>query len=224
MQAEEDPTRGAAPGGGAVQIDDPPLARFLLSDTRAAWVWLIIRVYVGWQWLVSGLEKLTGYSIDVGYFAQPSGERWVFNGHPGSQIVAFANGAIQRSGGDHPQVTDWYAWFLQHVVIPNAAVFAYLVTFGELLVGIALIAGLLTGVAAAAGLFMNMNYLLAGTVGSNPVMGALAVLLVLAWRVAGWYGLDRWVLPLLGTPWQPGPLVERRRRERRADGRERRLT
>ena len=27
-------------------------------------------------------------------------------------------------------------------------------------------------------------------------------MIVLAWKVAGWWGLDRWALPLLGTPWQ----------------------
>ena len=32
----------------------------------------------------------------------------------------------------------------------------------------------------------------------------LGVLVVLAWRNAGWIGLDRFLLPLLGTPWQPG--------------------
>jgi thiosulfate dehydrogenase [quinone] large subunit len=30
------------------------------------------------------------------------------------------------------------------------------------------------------------------------------ILLILAWRNAGYIGLDRWVLPALGTPWQPG--------------------
>jgi hypothetical protein len=29
-------------------------------------------------------------------------------------------------------------------------------------------------------------------------------LLILAWRNAGWWGLDRWVLPALGTPWHRG--------------------
>jgi thiosulfate dehydrogenase (quinone) large subunit len=51
---------------------------------------------------------------------------------------------------------------------------------------------------------MNFNYLLAGSVSTNPILLALAILLVLAWKIAGWWGLDRWVLPLLGTPWRPG--------------------
>lgn len=60
---------------------------------------------------------------------------------------------------------------------------------------------MLTGIAAFFGATMNMSFLLAGTVSSNPVMFMIAIVLILAWKVAGWYGLDRWVLPRLGTPW-----------------------
>ena len=70
--------------------------------------------------------------------------------------------------------------------------------------GIALILGIFTGLAAFFGSIMNMNYLLAGAVSTNPILFAIATLLVLAWKTAGWWGLDRWVLPVLGTPWQPG--------------------
>ena len=45
---------------------------------------------------------------------------------------------------------------------------------------------------------------------------ALAVVLVLAWKTAGWIGLDRWLLPVLGTPWRPG-LIRRRARGRASD-------
>jgi thiosulfate dehydrogenase [quinone] large subunit len=48
---------------------------------------------------------------------------------------------------------------------------------------------------------MNTNFLLAGAVSINPIIGGLALFLVLAWRIAGYYGVDRWLLPLLGTPW-----------------------
>jgi thiosulfate dehydrogenase [quinone] large subunit len=75
------------------------------------------------------------------------------------------------------------------------------VTFGEILVGLGLIFGVLTGIAAFFGVFMNMNFLLAGAVSINPIIGGLALFLVLAWRIAGYYGGDRYLLPLLGTPW-----------------------
>lgn len=44
-------------------------------------------------------------------------------------------------------------------------------------------------------------------------MFTLAVGLMLAWRVAGYYGLDRVLLPRLGTPWHPGALFMRRPRD-----------
>jgi thiosulfate dehydrogenase [quinone] large subunit len=39
------------------QIPVPPLARFLFADTCMAWLWLIVRLYAAYQWLVAGLEK-----------------------------------------------------------------------------------------------------------------------------------------------------------------------
>lgn len=186
----------------ATQIPEPPLARFLFADTRIAWFWLIVRLYVGYEWLTAGWEKLTGYSIGFGSFGQATkGGAWVFSAHDGAAIKGFVMGAIAQSHGTFPAVQGWYATFLQSFVLPNAATFAYFVTFGEVLVGIALILGILTGIASFFGVFMNLNYLLAGTVSTNPILGFLALFLILAWRIAGYYGVDRYLLPLLGTPW-----------------------
>src|SRR2546430_1183256 len=91
------------------QIPEPAITRFLFADTRMAWLWLIVRLYIGY--------------------------------------------------------------------------------------------GCLTGIAAFFGVFLNMTFLLSGAVSINPVIGFLALFLILAWRIAGYWGLDRWVLPLLGTPW-----------------------
>lgn len=88
---------------------------------------------------------------------------------------------------------------------------SHLLVFGEVLVGVALIAGFLVGVSAFTGGLMNAAFLLAGTVSTNPVMFILATWLVLAWRVAGYYGLDYFILPRLGAP-----AGARFRRDRRA--------
>ena len=73
--------------------------------------------------------------------------------------------------------------------------------WGELLIGLALILGAFVGFAAFFGGFMNWNFIMAGAASHNGLLFALAIALILAWKVAGWYGLDRWLLPLLGTPW-----------------------
>ena len=52
---------------------------------------------------------------------------------------------------------------------------------------------------------------MAGTASTNGMLFAIATWLVLAWRNAGWIGLDRWLLPALGTPWKPGGMFEDRR-------------
>lgn len=178
------------------ELQEPALARFLFADTRAAWLWLVVRIYLGYEWLSAGWEK----------FTDPGGV-WV-GAKAGSALTGFAQGALGKATGAHPQVQDWYAGFLRDFVVPNASLFAHLVTYGEILVGLGLIVGALTGIAAVFGIVMNANYLLAGTVSTNPILAFLAIFIVLAWRNAGWIGLDRWLLPLLGTPWQRGRVFD----------------
>ena len=172
------------------ELREPALARFLFADRRASWIWLVVRLYLAYEWLSAGLEKL-GSSSWVGAKA-------------GTALAGFAKGGAAEATGAHPAVQAWYASFLNGFVIPNAAVFSYVVTFGEILVGVGLAVGALTGVAALFGIVMNANYMLAGSVSTNPILAFLAIFIVLAWRNAGWIGLDRWLLPIFGTPWQPG--------------------
>jgi thiosulfate dehydrogenase [quinone] large subunit len=174
------------------QLEDSPIARALFATTRWAWIWLLLRLYLGYEWLVAGWGKVNNPA-------------WV-GANAGTALSGFVNGALQKTAGEHPDVQGWYAAFLQNIVLPNASIFSYLVAFGELLVGVALILGIFTGIAAFFGLFMNASYLLAGAVSTNPIMLAIAIFLILAWKVAGWWGLDRFVLPALGTPWRPGLL------------------
>jgi thiosulfate dehydrogenase [quinone] large subunit len=177
------------------KLTAPPAANVLFSKVRWAWAWLIVRLYIGIEWLKEGLEKLE--SPD-----------WVGT-NSGAEVVEFATTAIQKTNGEHPDVLEGYARFLETIVLPNAKTWGFLITYGEILVGVALILGFFTGIAAFFGGLMNLNYLLAGSVGINPIMLVLALLLILAWRRAGWWGIDRWVLPIFGTPWQPGFLFQR---------------
>jgi thiosulfate dehydrogenase (quinone) large subunit len=56
---------------------------------------------------------------------------------------------------------------------------------------------------------MNWNFIMAGTASTNALLFLFAILLMLAWKVAGWYGVDRWLLPKLGTPWSEVRVEER---------------
>ncbi len=68
--------------------------------------------------------------------------------------------------------------------------------------------GAFTGIAAFLGGFLNWNFMMAGSASINPLLFTLSILVMLAWKNAGWIGLDRWLLPLLGTPWKPALVLE----------------
>jgi thiosulfate dehydrogenase [quinone] large subunit len=177
------------------EIPGPPLAHFLFKDTRAAWLWLPLRLYLGWSWLQHGLEKVTNPA-------------WT---QSGEALAGFWGNAVTTD--PKPVITvPWYRDFIETMLGAQAYTwFADLVVYGEMLVGIALILGAFTGIAAFFGAFMNWNYMMAGSASWNPVLLAVAVGVILAWKVSGWIGLDRWLLPLLGTPWRPGTLFTGRR-------------
>ncbi|MBU6389025.1 DoxX family protein [Patescibacteria group bacterium] len=183
-------------GGVVTRIPEPILSTFVFGDVRTSWFWLLVRLYVGWQWLDAGWEKV-------------SSAAWV-GPTAGGALKGFLAGALKKTAGAHPDVSSWYGDWLKNVVMPHAATFSWLVAYGEVLVGIALILGLFTGIAAFFGAFMNMNYLFAGAVSTNPLLFILELFLILAWRVAGFLGLDYWVLRWLGTPWSPGDVFKKK--------------
>lgn len=166
----------------------PRLAVFLFEDTRSGWIWLILRVWLGWQWLSSGWGKVQNPA-------------WMDGG---SALRTFLERAVAVPDTGRPAITfDWYRSFLEFLISTEAYTwFGPFIAIGEVLVGIGLIVGLFTAIAAFFGALMNFNFLLAGTASTNPVLFLVAILIMLAWRVAGWYGLDRWALRWIGTPWQ----------------------
>jgi thiosulfate dehydrogenase [quinone] large subunit len=171
----------------SVEITDPPIARFVFSDTRFSVVWLVLRLYMGWQWIDAASHKIF----------EP---KWVVTGEA---LKAYWTNALKLE----PKAVitfDWYRTFIQYLVDTQSYTwFAKLVAYGELLIGLGLIVGAFTGVAAFFGGFMNWNFMMAGSASSNPWLFLLAVLVMLAWKTAGYWGLDRYLLPMLGTPWRP---------------------
>ena len=79
---------------------------------------------------------------------------------------------------------------------------------GLTLAGIALILGVLTGPAAFVGGCLSIGLWDSAGVQAVSLLFAAVVSLVLAWKTAGWIGLDRWLLPLLGMPWRGGVLFD----------------
>lgn len=145
---------------------------FLPSRSQAAirlWPLAALRIYAGVFFAYHGLGKL-----NRGNFADG--------------MSGFLSANIDASFG-------FYRPFIETVVLPNHGVFAALVAFGELALGIALILGLATRYAAFTGAFMVANFWFAKGApllgGQNQDVVWLVVLLVLGLVPAGRvFGLD----------------------------------
>src|SRR5688572_4211432 len=176
-----------------VEIEGPAFARFLFGNSRAGMLWLPIRLFLGFAWLDAGIHKITDPAWTTG----------------GEALRGYWERAAAIPEQGRPPITyEWYRDFINTLLAGGHETwFSWVIMFGEIAVGIGLIFGILTGVAAFFGALMNMSFLLAGSASTNPVLFTLAVGLMLAWKVAGYYGVDRWLLPSLGTPWRPGSLA-----------------
>lgn len=103
----------------------------------------IVRILTGVLFVAEGLSKVTGDFVTGG----------------------FAKEVPQIAARSFP----FWRHFLEAVVVPHAAVFAWVVALGELAVGLGLIAGLLTRVAAAGGALLMVSIALGA---AKPAAGA----------------------------------------------------
>ncbi|MDF2628343.1 MAG: hypothetical protein K0R39_2174 [Symbiobacteriaceae bacterium] len=150
------------------------------KGAKGSWIWLVIRLYLGYQWLNAGWHKVTGET--------PFSAAGMIKG-------AIAK-AVPASPGAKPVVQGWWANFLDSFALPNISLFNFMVQYGEVLVGLALIIGFATIFAATMGALMNFAFLMSGTVSTNPNLFALSFILVAAGGAyAGYLGVDYWFRP-----------------------------
>ena len=175
-------------------VQDPPFAQLLFNNPKAGWLWLVLRVWLGWSWLDASMHKIgvpawtgTGEAIK-GYW-----EKAVLIPEVGKPAISF----------------DWYRSFLQMLLDAHAWTwFGPMIAYSEFLIGLVFILGAFTGIAAFGGALMNWNFMMAGSASTNPVLLMVAIGLILSWKVSGYIGLDYFLLPFVGTPWRTVPVSE----------------
>ena len=111
--------------------------------------WLaFLRIFLGVQWLVSGLDK-----VHNGWLAA------------GDKLVA---GASTSPIGPNPVA--WYVDFMEAVIFPNAFMFQWMITLGELALATSLILGILAPLGAIGSTFMTLNFFLSGFYPQNATL------------------------------------------------------
>ena len=157
--------------------------------------WLALRLWLGYEWFLAGLNKVTGAGAT----------KWI-GAEAGKGVTGFLNGAIAKSAlaenfdpakTPNPAVAEWYATLVRDVFLPNAQIFSYMVAFGEVLVGIALLLGIFSRFSAVMATVMALAFLLAGsTSGGLPILLTVGLALSLAGPTVGRFGLDYVVRPV----------------------------
>lgn len=168
-------------------LEAPPIINMLFSDTRFSILWLAVRVWLGWKWIASGWPKLNNPA-------------WM---QTGEALKGFWSNAVQIPAEGRPPIAfEWYRDFLQMMLDAQAYTwFGKVIAISEVLIGVALIVGLFVGLTAFFGGFLNWNFIMAGTASVNGVFFALSVLLVFAWKIAGYLGADYFILPRVADLW-----------------------
>ena len=150
-----------------------------------------LRLFIGLGWLRACAEKV----VDPGW-------------RDGSSLAAFLSGHVLA--GD--VVFPWYETLLAQVFLPHAAQLALAIVLGQLLAGAAITAGGLTNAALLGGLFMNLNFLLAGAPNPSTFYIVIQVALLLT-NAGAILGLDMVLARTIHNPLLVAqPLAARRRR------------
>jgi thiosulfate dehydrogenase (quinone) large subunit len=153
------------------------IMEFLRTNKIAAGLLTFLRLYLGWSWLSAGWGKVTGDPFNA---------------------AGYLNGAVNNPVMSQEQVVyPTYVAFLENFALPYADLFSFMVAWGEVLVGLGLILGVLTTWAAFFGIVMNFAFMFAGTISTNPWMVMLTIFILAAGYNAGRFGGDRWVMPYL---------------------------
>lgn len=158
-------------------------ADWLFRSRAASVIWLAVRLLLGYWWLNAGYQKIWGSEKAGFWFGGGAGVK-------GFATAGVAGSATGKGGASY----GWWAAVLHNFVLPNASWIAKFIALGELAIGITLILGLFTGLVALFGLTLNLVYMFTGSAGVNPAYAVLEVPLILAWRNAGYLGLDRYAL------------------------------
>jgi thiosulfate dehydrogenase (quinone) large subunit len=147
-----------------------PVWEALKTSKLAAPVWTAMRVWLGVMWIQAGSAKIWG--------AEAAG--FMHNG--GAGVAGFAaHGTPAYS---------WWGTFLHGFVVPNAGALGVLIALAEFSIGVALVAGLFTRVAALGSLGLLFTYVMSGTASVCAFYALFAIVILVMWRTSSWIGVD----------------------------------
>jgi thiosulfate dehydrogenase (quinone) large subunit len=152
------------------ELNPPRTLVWLQRSKVMAIVWTAMRVWLGVMWIQAGVAKLWG------------AENSAFLHNNGAGVAGIAaHGTPAYS---------WWGTFLHGFVVPNSGWIGILVAVGEFVIGIALVLGLFTRIAALGSLVLLFTYVMSGTASVCAFYALFAVVILATWRTSSWIGVD----------------------------------
>ena len=130
---------------------------------------LPIRLFIGIGWIRASLEKFTTSGWPQGIVLKN-----FLHQHLSSGSVVFP----------------FYKNLIANLFAPNALILSWIIMVGQLLVGLAILSGTLTGFALLWGVFMNLNFILAGEITPSAFYIVIQVILFVS-SIGAVLGLDK---------------------------------
>jgi PQQ-dependent catabolism-associated beta-propeller protein len=154
----------------------------------------LLRVVVG-AWFVKAVWTKVSIGVAGGVVPYPT---------VSPRFLAFQPKRVAEFAAGNP--IGWYKDFLETTVLPHAALFATLQTIGEVAVGLGLLFGVMTRLAALVGLFLAVNFGLAtqwmsfGQQGFHLLLTTSMIIFLVTGAGRAW-GADRWLRRSRAVGW-----------------------
>lgn len=177
------------------------------GKTRGYWV-AILRVFLGVMWLIEGITKVVNGWLKPGnIFIVPVEGTTAASGEAAADATAAASGAAAAAAT--PAVTavpllaqplGIYTWIVDTFVSKAPFFFQAVIVLAEIGIGLALVGGLFTFVAAVVSIGLSLMFII-GAMAGREVLWYIAASIVMLGGAGRAFGLDHWVMPWLQRQW-----------------------
>ncbi len=184
------------------------------GKTRGYWV-AILRVFLGVMWLIEGITKIVNgwlkpgsiFIIPVDGATAATGEEVVEATAAASETVAevgqAAGEAVAQVVTQVPLIAQplgIYNWIVETFVSKAPFFFQAAIVLAEVAIGLALVGGLFTAVAAVVSIGLSLMFII-GAMAGKEVLWYIAASIVMIGGAGRAFGLDHWVMPWLQRQW-----------------------
>jgi NADH dehydrogenase len=166
------------------------------GKTRGYWV-AILRVFLGVMWLIEGITKVANGWLKPGnIFIVPVDGATAATGEAAGGAAAAAVTQVPLLA----QPLGIYTWIVDTFVSKAPFFFQSVIVLAEIAIGLALVGGLFTAVAAVVSIGLSLMFII-GAMAGKEVLWYIAASIVMIGGAGRAFGLDYWVMPWLQRQW-----------------------